>query len=294
VTALVVAAVGAYGVHLVYTAVALGWHGVAPGPPSGRPLRHRVDASTWMRQAGLDEIEPAQFVAVVGAMAAAASAVGFALFGGLGPALAVGAFAATFPPAAYRARRTARRARAQDAWPRMIDELRILTGSAGLPIPHALFEVGRRAPAELRGGFRAAEREWLLSTDFARTLSVLKATLADPTCDATCETLLVANDLGGADLHRRLASLAEDRLHEVQGRKDARARQAGARFARRFVLLVPIGMALAGLSLGTGREGYRTAPGQVAVAVGVAMVAACWLWAGRIMRVPEEQRVFAE
>jgi len=32
--------------------------------------------------------------------------------------------------------------------------------------------------------------------------------------------------------------------------------------------------------------------GQVAVAFGLFVVAACWLWAGRLMRLPEEQRVF--
>ena len=39
----------------------------------------------------------------------------------------------------------------------------------------------------------------------------------------------------------------------------SQAKQAGVRFARRFVLIVPVGMAVAGLSIGTGREAYRTA-----------------------------------
>ena len=33
-------------------------------------------------------------------------------------------------------------------------------------------------------------------------------------------------------------------------------------------------------------------PGQVLVIVGIAMVAACWAWAGRLMRLPVEERVF--
>ena len=56
-------------------------------------------------------------------------------------------------------------------------------------------------------------------------------TNADPTADATFETLLVAHELGGTDLGRRLTDLASDRLADVHARKDARARQAGARFA---------------------------------------------------------------
>ena len=87
-------------------------------------------------------------------------------------------------------------------------------------------------------------------------------------------------------------ALAEDRLQDNQGRKDAMAKQAGVRFARRFVLAVPIGMALAGMSVGEGRAAYGSSLGQSLVVAGIAMTAACWIWAGRIMRLPDEQRVF--
>ncbi len=229
---------------------------------------------------------------MVGALATIGGLAAYAVFGGLLPALATAAFAATFPLASHRVRRTARRAAAMDAWPRLLEELRLRTASLGRSIPQALFEVGRRAPEELRPAFSAAHREWLLSTDFPRTLQVLKARLADPTADAVCETLLVAHEVGGADLDRRLAALIDDRVQDAQGRKDARAKQAGARFARRFVLIVPAGMALAGMSVGTGRSAYQTPTGQLLVVVAIGLVVGCWVWAGRIMTLPEEQRVF--
>ena len=136
--------------------------------------------------------------------------------------------------------------------------------------------------------FEEAHREWLLSTDLERTLDVLKGRLADPTADAVCETLLIAHELGGSDVDRRLADLAQDRLTDTIGRKDARARQAGARFARMFVLIVPAGMALTGMQLGTGRAAYQTGWGQLAVLAALAVVVACWLWAGSIMRLPTQ------
>ena len=233
-----------------------------------------------------------EFGAVVIALFVVGATLAFALFGGLFPALIAGAFAGTFPVASYRARRDRRRAEARDASPRMIEEIRLLTGSVGRSIPQALFEVGRRGPIELRAGFAAAEREWLITTDFMRTVAVLKARLADPTADAACETLLVAHQIGGTDIDRRLAALAEDRIQDLQGRKDAVSKQAGVRFARRFVLIVPVGMSLAGLSIGTGRAAYQTGLGQVAVGIGMFAVVACWMWAGRLMRLPEEARVF--
>jgi tight adherence protein B len=245
-------------------------------------------------QAGLDGVDPAAFAGVVAALAVVSGLLAYGLFGGVAPAVVAAAFGATFPAASYRRRRATRRAKAQEAWPRMIEEIRILTGSLGRSIPQALFDVGRRGPEDLRPAFAAAQREWLLSTDFERTLRVLKDRLADPTADAACETLLIAHDLGGTDLDRRLAALAEDRIQDTQGRKDARAKQAGVRFARRFVLAVPIGMALAGLSVGNGRAAYGTPLGQLLVVCGIGLTALCWVWAGRIMRLPDEQRVFVE
>lgn len=292
-TALLVALLGAGGVHLL-------WSGLVHGRTDLRPptsVMRRSSAARrrdWLVQAGLgpDRSAARDLVVLVTAAATGAAVVVYAVFGGVMPALVAAGFGASAPPTGLRARRAARRAAAMDAWPRLLEELRLLTSSLGRSIPQALVEVGRRAPAELRPAFAAAEREWLLSTDFARMVAVLKAHLADPTADAACETLLVAHEVGGSDLDRRLGALIEDRIQDAQGRKDARAKQAGARFARRFVLIVPAGMAFAGMSVGTGRSAFQTPTGQVLVAGALLLVVACWIWAGRIMLLPEEGRVF--
>lgn len=289
---IVAAALAGYGVFLLYTATVFGWRGLGPGPRPAVAHRRR-SGGDWLRQAGLDQVRPGQFAATMGLVAVVGAALAFALFGGVLPAIVAGLFAACLPVASYRNRRARRLLAARQAWPRMLEELRLSTGSLGRSIPQALFEVGRRAPPELRGAFAAAEREWLLSTDFARTLDVLKVHLADPTADVVCETLIVAHEVGGSELERRLADLVDDRVADLQGRRDAEVKQAGVRFARRFVLLVPLGMALAGLSIGTGRAAYDTAGGQLAVAAGLAAVVGCWVWSGRLMRLPDEPRVFS-
>jgi tight adherence protein B len=278
---------------LIYTAIVHRWRGIGLGPALvSTTSRGRNHLREWMAQSGLDEVRPAELAAVTASLAVAGGAAAFVLFGGAVPSLVAAAFAATFPAAAAKGRRDRRRDQAREAWPRMIEEIRLRTGSLGRSIPQALLEVGGGGPVELRPAFAAAEREWLVSTDFTRTTTVLKDRLADPTADAACETLLVAHEIGGTDVDRRLGALVEDRIQDLQGRKDAQAKQAGVRFARRFVLVVPLGMALAGLSIGTGRAAYQTATGQLLVAAGLIVVVACWLWAGRLMRLPEEERVF--
>jgi tight adherence protein B len=284
-TSIVLGALAAGGVFLLCTPPGAGV------PRSVTPaLRSR--ATRWLVQAGLDTVRPAEFAAVMAALAVAGGAAAYALFGGWAPSAVAAGLSALAPVAMYRSRHHARRADLTAAWPRLIEEMRVRTSSLGRSVPQALFEVGRHGPADLRPAFAAAEREWLLSTDFERTAGLLKARLADATADAALETLLVAHELGGTDLERRLAALVEDRVQDVQGRKDAAARQAGVRFARRFVLLVPAGMALAGLSIGTGRAAYATATGQMAVVAGLLAIAGCWSWAGRLLRLPDEERVF--
>ena len=247
-------------------------------------------AQVMLHQVGLGDLVPWQFLAASATVGVVVAVLAAALLG-VGPSAAlIGLAAGCLPAAIWRHRRAAARPAAQEAWPRMIEELRVLTGSVGRPIPQALLEVGARGPAEMQPAFRAAQREWALSTDFERTIAVLTDRLADPTADVTCETLLVASQVGG-DLDGRLAALAEDRRQDLDGRREAQAKQAGARFARWFVVIVPAGMALAGLSVGDGAAAYRTPMGQLLVTAGLALVAVCWWWASRIMRLPEDERV---
>jgi hypothetical protein len=139
----------------------------------------------------------------------------------------------------------------------------------------------------MRPAFAAAQREWLISTDFDRTLQVLKANLADPTADAVCETLLIAHEVGGTDVDQRLRALIDDRTEDLQGRKDARAKQAGSpiRTLLRDHRAVRDGRGRA-RSIGDGRAAFQSAAGQLWVLVAFAMMAGCWMWARPAAQAP--------
>lgn len=290
----VAAGMASAGAYLIYTSAAFGWRGLSFGRSSGTGIRSRPRRSVrvWMAQAGLGEVGPGEFGSAVVVLFVVGALGAYLLFGSVVAAVVAGFLAGCVPLSSYRARRRRRLAEAARAWPRMLEELRLLTGSMGRSIPQALFEVGRRAPEEWRAAFAAAERVWQLTTDFDRTVELLKSRLADPTVDAVCETLVVANEVGGSEIDAKLEALIEDRVLDMQSRKDAESRLAGVRFARRFVLLVPLGMTLAGLSIGTGRQAYTSVGGQIAVGVALGAVAVCWWWSGRLMQLPDPPRVF--
>lgn len=274
-----VAALAGYGVFLVFTGAVLRWPGLvrpAPSMPSLAATRQLDRAALVLVLAG----------AFGGALVAAM------VFGAALPAAAGAALGALLPRQVASARRRRRRDAARESWPRLIEDIRLHAGALGQSVPQALFAAGRGAPPELIAAFTAAEREWVLSTDFERSLATLKERLDDPAADTVSETLLVAHEIGGNDLDGRLADLAADRILDLQSRRDAEAKQAGVRFARRFVLFVPIGMALAGLGIGEGRAAYATTAGQLGVVFGFAVVGACWWWSGVLMRLPEPDRIF--
>lgn len=291
VTAEVVAAVAmaGFGSWLIWSST------THPVPSSHRPNRttSRRPLTGRLERAGLGGVAPKELLAACAVAGAAGGAGAFLLFGAVVPAVLATILAATFPVAGYRRRRAERLEAARAAWPRLLEEIRLRTGSLGRSIPQALFEAGRSAPEDWRAAFDAAEREWLLTVDFGRTIDLLKFQLADATADAVCETLLMAHEIGGSDLDAKLAELVQDRTDDLESRRDATGRLAGVRFARRFVLLVPLGMAGAGLTIGSGRHAYATGGGQVAVVVGLLAIGACWWWSGRLMRMPESPRVFS-
>ncbi|HET7719069.1 MAG TPA: hypothetical protein VFK43_03815, partial [Acidimicrobiales bacterium] len=106
VLALVVALAGAYGVFLLYTALVLEWRGLGVGDGRIRSQTHvRARTQQWLAQAGLEGVSPGEFLTVMAVLFVVGTGLTFAVLGAPLPALAVGAFAATYPVASYRARR---------------------------------------------------------------------------------------------------------------------------------------------------------------------------------------------
>lgn len=279
---------------LAFVAALLAASGVFLLTRRPRPTRRVRPArfSDWMRQSGIEGVSSIEFLTVGCVVFVLTTATIWFLFGAIVPATAAGLSALAAPLAIYRNRRARLLEQARDAWPTLIEELRLQVGTLGRSVPAALLDAGRRSATEpMRAAFEAANREWLLSTDFAAVVAMLQERLADPTADTVLETLLVANEIGGTDIDRRLARLLADRQIDLRHRHEATSRQAGVRFARWFVLIVPFAMALVGLGIGDGRAAYQEPTGQVVGGLAVAFTGLCWWWSAAILRLPSEPRI---
>ena len=85
----------ALGLYWLYTALAYEWRGFGFGPKvaGGGIDEKRVDVDAWLTQAGLEDVDKREFVAVVVMLFVLGAAVGFAIFAGPVPAIVVGGFA---------------------------------------------------------------------------------------------------------------------------------------------------------------------------------------------------------
>src|SRR3546814_15372134 len=115
-TGLVLAVMAAAGVYLVFTALALGWRDLAPAPSLARERRKAVRRDRLV-QAGLAGIPVRDLAAVIVALVMVGPLAGYAVFGGLVPALAIGGFAGPFPVPPLRCQRGARAPPGPDAAP---------------------------------------------------------------------------------------------------------------------------------------------------------------------------------
>lgn len=264
-TALAWGALAALGVHLLC---------------SRRPTRRRLPTPDWPR------------IALLGGAAVGGLLTGLLVLGGP-VSIACALLTAACAHAGRRTLAGARRDQVRRLWPGLLEELRILATGGGRSLPRALLEAGARVPPPAGAGFAAAARTWRVTGDLEPTLEVLRTGLPDGSTDLVCETLRVTHEIGGADVGRRLTRLADDRRRDLEARDLAEAKLAGARFARRFVVVVPLGMALAGQAVGTGRTAFAGPGGQLVALLAAALVAGCWVWAGHLLRLPDEPRVFA-
>jgi tight adherence protein B len=171
VIALLIGVCGALGTFYLYTAI-IGWRGVGLAPINDNKVKVVANPlAKWMTQAGLEDVTPKEFVVATIAAAIVVALLSFVIFGAPLPAIVVGLLGATGPAAIYRNRRAKLRSQAREAWPRLIEELRVQTSSIGRSVPVALLDVGSRSTIQpMRKAFEAANREWLLTTDFTRTI----------------------------------------------------------------------------------------------------------------------------
>jgi tight adherence protein B len=205
-------------------------------------------------------------------------------------AVTFGAMATYAPVAVVRSRRHRRQEALRAAWPDVVDDL--TSGvRAGLALPEALIQLGRRGPVELRPAFEQFALDYRAGGRFGESLDRLKASLADPVGDRVVETLRMAREVGGNDLGRLLRTLSQFLREDARTRGELEARQAwtvnGARLAvgAPWVLLALLATRPQAVAA------YDSGAGLAVLGCGAVACVLAYRMMMRIGRLPTEERV---
>jgi tight adherence protein B len=153
-------------------------------------------------------------------------------------ALLAAGLAATSPIVLLRRRARQRAAQRRASWPDAVDTL-ISGVRAGLSLPEAVADLGRRGPIALRGQFTEFEAEYRANGSFTRALTAVQEQLADPVADRVVAALGIAWEVGGTDLGGVLRTLSALLREDARTRGDIEARQSWTVNAARVSVAAP-------------------------------------------------------
>lgn len=167
------------------------------------------------------------------------------------------------PIALLDASRTRRKVVAESAWPDIIDALRMAIRS-GVPLTDAVRSAESLVPREWRIAWDT------LVADLARGAAVRDSMLAfrkeraEHIADRVCESIIVADELGGTEMPRVLEELARSVREDIRVRREATSRQSWVRHAARLGAVAPWTVVI---MLGTRPENREAFAGPAGVAL---------------------------
>jgi tight adherence protein B len=247
--------------------------------------------NAMLSQAGVPRVRPATLVVVSLMVAAAASAVTYALLPVSALALAVGLVAGAIPAIVISLRARARRRATRVLWPDVVDQL-VSAVRSGQSLPDSIATLAHSGPVATREPFARFETDYRTTGNFGLCVTDLKATLADPVADRILETIRMSRDVGGSELTTVLRNLAAYLRQEAAIRSEVEARQSWVVNAARLGVAAPWIVLLLLATRPEAAAAYNTAAGAVLIVGGLGVSVIAYRLMIAIGRIPEERRWF--
>ncbi|MCT2262188.1 type II secretion system F family protein [Brachybacterium muris] len=239
---------------------------------------------------GLGTVPPVAVPALSIGLGLVVAAALWAPSGAVIPALTLGAVVSVLPVVLLRSAARRRTTALREVWPEAVDHLASAV-RAGLSLPEALVQLGRKGPEELQPAFVEFGRDYQASGDFASSLDRLKVRLADPVGDRIVEALRITRDVGGTDLGVLLRTLSTFLREDARTRAELEARQSWTVNAARLALAAPwIVLALMS-TRPQAAQAYDTPAGLVMIVAGGAVSVVAYRVMLMIARLPQDERV---
>jgi len=176
-----------------------------------------------------------------------------------------------------------------EQWTRRLTDM--LTASWG--IEDALEASARQAPAAIAPAVAALGRRLAARSGAEAALRTFAADVADPAGDRIAAALIIATGRRGGAVHDVLKSLASMLARDVAARREIEADRAQHRTTMKWLTLFSIGFAVFAVVNKTYSAPFGTVPGQVVMALVVALYAVGLGWLNHLGSVSAPGRFLA-
>lgn len=172
-------------------------------------------------------------------------------------------------------------------WSSYLDQTRAKMLTTSRALPYVFFDqtyIGSRFLNEL---LQDGRREFENSGDLGKALLTIWEQGNEDCTSYVCSAL--CNSIGAT------TSQIEDQLKIISStlrsrnalNREADSRLAGVRTARTFIVIIPLGMALAGLSFAGSTAPFTTPFALLQIAIALLTLVGCWIWSNRLMTFPK-------
>lgn len=262
----------------------------------GVPVRRGITARVLnglrddLIKVGLGTVPPAAVPAICAGLGLLVTAILWAISSAVVPSLTIGIVASILPVLVLRSAARRRTTAMREVWPEAVDHINSAI-RAGLSLPEALVQLGRKGPEELQPAFVEFSLDYQASGDFASCLDRLKVRLADPVGDRIVEALRITRDVGGTDLGGLLRTLSAFLREDARTRAELEARQSWTVNAARLALAAPWIVLGLMATRPQAAQAYDTAAGLVLIVVGAIVSLIAYRVMMLIARLPQDERV---
>ena len=200
-------------------------------------------------------------------------------------AMIAAALAVLFLPQITSSRAAQRRAAVLEGleqWTRRLSDM--LTASRG--IEEALEASARQAPAAIRPAVGALSRRLTARADTEAALRAFAADVDDPAGDRIAAALIIATGRRGGAVRNVLNALAAMLARDVAARREIEADRVQHRTTVKWLTLFVVGFTAFAAANRSYSAPYGTVPGQVVMALVMALYAGGLLWLHRLGSIP--------
>ncbi len=186
-----------------------------------------------------------------------------------------------------------RRSAIHGACPEMIDIL-ISGVQSGLSLNESLSGLAQRGPEIFKVEFQRFTENLYTHGDFNRALIEVKESMVHPSFDQIAEALLIARELGGAELLTILRLLGKFIREDLSLRREIEVKQNWIKNSAHLSAAAPWILLLLLSTQPSTSQAFSTPTGLLILGAGLGITAIAYIWMNSLSRIPDPNRIFID